>query len=101
MISWSNSTSDDDLAIIRDIARENPDAAGRVADRVDAAAAALTDFATGRSGRVQGTYVKVLSNLPYILAYEIVTQPDGNQMVAIMHVIHGAHDWQAEQWPPT
>jgi toxin ParE1/3/4 len=58
------------LGIIRYIAQENPDAAARVADGIDKAAAALADFAAGRAGRVVGTYEKVLSNLPNGMVYE-------------------------------
>ncbi len=99
LVVWSNSARDDYLAIIGYIAQENPDAAARVANRIDEAAAALSGFATGRVGRVNGTYEKVLPGLPYILAYEIVTRPQGGEMVAILHVIHGARDWPAGQWP--
>ena len=97
-VVWSNSARDDYLAIIRYIAQENPNAAERVADRIEEAAAGLSDFATGRPGRVTGTYEKVLPGLPYLLAYEIVGRPEGGEMVAILHVIHGARDWPAEEW---
>ena len=40
-----------------------------------------------------------LPGLPYILAYEIVPRPGGGEVVAILHVIHGARDWPAEEWP--
>lgn len=98
-VVWADSARADYLAILRYIARENPDAAERVADRIEEAAAALSDFATGRAGRVTGTYEKVLPGLPYILAYEIISRPEGGETVAILHVIHGARDWPAEQWP--
>ena len=81
------------------IADENPDAAERVAARIDHAGAALANFATGRPGRVTGTYERVLHDLPYIVAYEIIAHPEGGETVAILHVIHGARDWPAEQWP--
>ena len=96
---WSRGARDDYLGIIQYIAQRNPDAAGRVADGIDEAAAALSDFATGRTGRVRGTYEKVLPGLPYILAYEILARPEGGEMVAILHVIHGARDWPLSRWP--
>lgn len=99
LVVWSNGARDDDLAIIRTIAQENPDAAEHVAHRIGEAASALSDFATGRAGRVHGTYEKVVSNLPCILAYEIVTRSEGGEMVAILHVIHGARDWPTGHWP--
>jgi toxin ParE1/3/4 len=98
-VAWTDAARADYLGIIRHIARENPAAASRVADRIEEAAAALSDFATGRAGRVSGTYEKVLPGLPYILAYEIVGRPEGGELVAILHVIHGARDWRAEEWP--
>ena len=80
---------DDYFAILRHIAEENPDAAERVADRIEGAAAGLSDFATGCAGRVTGTYEKVLPSLPYVLAYELVSGPESGETVAILHVIHG------------
>lgn len=98
-VVWSNTARDDYFAILRYIAEENPGAAERVADRIESAAAGLSDFATGRAGRVTGTYEKVLPGLPYILAYELVSRLEGGEMVAILHVIHGARDWPAGEWP--
>ncbi|MBD0274984.1 MAG: type II toxin-antitoxin system RelE/ParE family toxin [Acetobacteraceae bacterium] len=98
-VVWAASARADHLGIVRHIARENLDATERVAARTEDAAAALADFATGRAGRVSGTYEKVLPGLPYILAREIVPRPEGGEAVAILHVIHGARDWPAEEWP--
>ncbi len=98
-VVWADSARADYFGIVRHIARGNPDAAVRVAARIEDAVAALCDFATGRAGRVSGTYEKVLPGLPYILAYEIVPRPEGGEVVAILHVIHGARDWPAEEWP--
>jgi toxin ParE1/3/4 len=58
---WSHAARHDYLAVLRFIARENPGAASKVADRIDAAAASLGEFATGRAGRVSDTYEKVVS----------------------------------------
>lgn len=98
-VVWSHVARAEYLNVIRYIAADDPDAAARVADRVEAAGALLADFATGRAGRVHGTYEKVVSVLPYILAYEIVTHPDGAETVAILHVLHGARDWPPGRWP--
>jgi toxin ParE1/3/4 len=96
---WTRGARDEYLSIIRHVADENPGAAERVADRIDRVATALADFATGRAGRVSGTYEKVLADLPYILAYEITALQEGGEVVAILHIIHGARDWPAGQWP--
>ena len=98
-VVWSDEARSDYLAIIRHIADENPDAAGRVAERIENVGAALADFATGRPGRVTGTYERVLPDLPYIVAYEIIANPEGGETIAILHVIHAAREWPAEDWP--
>ena len=98
-VVWAHAARDDHLAIIRHIAAENPEAAARVADRFEEAAEALATFATGRAGRVLGTYEKVLRNLPYILAYGIVRRPEGDEVVTILHIIHDARDWRGGRWP--
>lgn len=98
-VVWSNTARDDYLAVLQHIAEKNPDAAERVANRIESAAVGLSDFATGRTGRVTGTYEKVLPGLPCILAYELVSRPEGGEVIAILHVIHGARDWPAGEWP--
>jgi plasmid stabilization system protein ParE len=98
-VVWSYSARDDLIDIIRYIAERNPDAAGRVADRIEDAAAALAEFPTGRPGRVTGTYERVLADLPYIIAYEITERAEGGEMVVVLHAIHGARDWPPKRWP--
>lgn len=98
-VVWAQAARDDYLEAIRFIARDDPDAALRVAEKIEAAGDGLAAFATGRPGRVHGTYEKVVPGLPYILAYEIVATPTGGEAVAILRVIHGARDWPPERWP--
>ena len=98
-VVWARSARADLAGILRHIAGDNPDAAKRVATRVRQAATNLEELASGRAGRVTGTYERVLPGLPYILAYEIVVRPQGGEFIGILHIIHGARDWQAEQWP--
>ena len=97
-VVWSNAARDDYLGIIRFVAQANPDAAERVADTMDRVVANLGAMATGRPGRVTGTYEKVVPVLPYIVVYEVTDQPGGAR-IAILHVIHGARDWPDEGWP--
>jgi toxin ParE1/3/4 len=99
LVVWAESARSEYLAIIRYIARDNPDAAERVARRIADAGAALGEFSTGRPGRVKGTYEKVVHGLPYILAYEIIPRSEGGERVAILHVIHGARNWPEDLWP--
>ncbi|MEL6060153.1 MULTISPECIES: hypothetical protein [unclassified Methylobacterium] len=64
----------------------------------DGTAAGLGELATGRAGRVTGTFETVTPGLPDILTYEILPDAEG-EAVAILHVIHGARDWKPEARP--
>jgi plasmid stabilization system protein ParE len=55
-------------------------------------------MATGRSGRLTGSYEKSVARLPYIVAYKL-QQIAGRESVVILHVIHAARDWPDEEWP--
>jgi toxin ParE1/3/4 len=96
---WTVSARADYLGIIRYVARSNPDAAERIGARIEATARKLAERSTGRPGRVTGTYEKAMPSLPYIIAYEIVSDPNGEALIAILHIIHSARDWPAEAWP--
>lgn len=97
-VLWSRDALDDLKRQLVHIAADDPIAADRVVDRLRKAAAQLEDFATGRPGRVSGTYEKSVTGLPYIIAYELVARKAG-EVVAILHVIHTARDWPEEAWP--
>ena len=97
-VGWSRDALDDIKGQVAFIARDNPLAARRIADRLRDAGEALGNFATGRPGRVTGTYETSVSRLPYIIAYEL--RPiAGRESVVILRVIHTARDWSAEEWP--
>ena len=57
-VLWSRDALDDLKTHLVYIAVDDPGAAARVVDRFRKAAAQLEDFATGRPGRVAGTYEK-------------------------------------------
>ena len=97
-VRWSIEALDDLADQVAYIARDNPSAARSVADAIDRTAFALGEMPTGRPGRVTGTYEKSVTRLPYILAYAI-TQERGEEVVAIVRVIHTARDWASERWP--
>ena len=97
-VQWSRHALDDLKAQIAYIAADNPLAAGRVVGRIRDAAAGLGTMATGRRGRVSGTYEKLVTRLPYIIAYSLTTQ-SGREVVSILRVIHTARDWPDEKWP--
>lgn len=97
-VIWSDDAQHDYFDILRYIAKDNPDAAERVVDAIEQAGNNLGEFATGRPGRVNGTYEKLVPRLSYILAYAIAFQ-DGREVIAILRVIHMARDWREEDWP--
>ncbi len=98
-IVWSRSALDDFDAAITYIARDDPQAALSVADRIDEAIRALAVTPTGRRGRVPGTYEKVVRGQPYIVAYALRPQPPGEDRLIILRIIHGARDWPEGRWP--
>ena len=97
-VVWSATSRADVVGIGRYIAQDNPAAARTVMEQLRAAGTALGEMPTGRPGRVSGTYEKVVPHLPYIIAYEISARA-AEETVAILHVIHGARDWQTDEWP--
>ena len=97
-VAWSRAALEDMKAQVAFIARENPAAARRVAERIRATGNALQDFATGHAGRVAGTYEKSVGGLPYIIAYDIELM-NGVDAIMVLHVIHAARDWREGEWP--
>ena len=97
-VSWSREALNDLREQAVFTAQSNPAAARRIADHIRDAGEALGDMATGRPGRVSGSYEKLVPRLPYILAYAIASQ-DGREVIAILRVIHMARDWREEDWP--
>jgi len=97
-VVWSDDARRDFLDILRYIAQDNPDATERIVDAIEQTGNGLGEFATGRPGRVSGTYEKLVPSLPYILAYAIASQ-GGREVVAILRVIHTSRDWREKDWP--
>ena len=97
LVSWSREALDDIKKQVAFIAQDNPAAARRVADRIRDAGKALGEMATGRPGRVTGSYEKFVTRLPYIIAYQL--RPiAGRESVVILRVIHAARDWPTKEW---
>jgi len=76
-VFWAEDALDDLNSAIAYIAADNPTAALKVLDRIEATGEALGRVATGRRGRVAGTYEKSVRGLPYIIAYAIQPLPSG------------------------
>ena len=97
-VVWSIEAQRDNLEILHYIVEDNPFAAERVVDAIEDAGNKLGEFATGRPGRVSGTYEKSLARHPYIIAYEL-RDVAGRESVVIVRVIHTSRNWPAEEWP--
>jgi toxin ParE1/3/4 len=97
-VVWSEDARRNYVEIVRYIAQDNPSAAERIADAIEKTGNDLGVFATGRQGRVTGTYEKMVARLPYIIAYAITGKAD-REMIAILRVIHAARNWPKEEWP--
>jgi toxin ParE1/3/4 len=68
------------------IARDDPDAAARIVQRIAAAVEQLTNYpASGRIGRVPGTRELVVTGTPYIVPYRV-----RGDVVEILRVFHAA-----------
>jgi addiction module RelE/StbE family toxin len=71
------------------IARDNPNAAGRVIARIVSAVDHLATYPSlGRTGRIKGTNEPVLTDIPYIIAYRVTPAS-----VEILTVMHAAQKW--------
>lgn len=97
-VVWSDSARKDFASIIRYIAEANAAAAERVAHAIEKAGNDLSALATGRPGRVTGTYEKLIGRLPYVIAYTLTGQ-GGHETIAILRVVRTARDWPPEDWP--
>lgn len=98
-VVWSESALTDHCDVIEYIAADNVDAALNVAQRIDDTIEKLAFMPTGRQGRVAGTYDKVVSGIPYIIAYSLSEERSGSEMLTVLRVIHGARGWPEDKWP--
>ena len=88
---WLELARTDLLEIIDYISDDNPDAAQRLKNDIEAKAANLPGFPEiGRPGRVEGTR-ELVSWANYIIVYA-----EDTFTVRILRVLHAA-----QQWPPT
>ncbi|MGL4291190.1 MAG: type II toxin-antitoxin system RelE/ParE family toxin [Phreatobacter sp.] len=97
-VKWARSAVDDLKNQVAYIAAEDPAAARRVAARIRVAGAGLGELASGRPGRVSGTYERSISGIPYVIAYALRPSTEGETII-ILRVIHTARDWPPEHWP--
>jgi len=98
-VVWSDSAVEEFSRVVAYIAHDNPAAAISVADRLEAAVVALAELPIGRKGRVADTYEKVVSGLPYIIAYALSDDPPEGGTLTVLRIIHGSRDWPEGSWP--
>jgi plasmid stabilization system protein ParE len=84
-VVWSEDARQDYFDILRYMASDNPFAAESVVDAIEKTGNDLGEFATGRPGRVAGSYEKLVVGLPYIVAYSIANK-GGGEVISILRV---------------
>jgi len=89
-LRWSMPAAEDLERICDWIARDNPDAARRVAKTIYAGCARLKDFPyLGRQSlRMSGRRELYFPPLPYVAVYQVKASA-----VEISRIFHGAQDW--------
>ena len=88
-VRWLDDALADVTEIYRYIAADNPRAAGRVVERIQAAVRLLADLPhRGRPGRWPGTRELIIPGTPYIVPYRVK-----GDLVEILRVFHGARRW--------
>lgn len=97
-VRWSQDALDDIDRQLDYLGFEDADAAYRIIARIEEIAGNLGHFAIGHPGRVTGTYEKLVSHLPYVIAYEIVNT-DGREAISVLRIIHTSRNWPDEEWP--
>ena len=98
-VFWSRDALDELKSAISFIAKDNRQAARKVAAAIHLAGDKLGERATGRKGRMSGIYEKSVTGAPYIIAYALHPVASGDEAVVILHVIHAARRWTSESWP--
>lgn len=88
-VEWTSEALDDVDRAVEYIARDRPQAAQEVAQRIWNATRQLADHpGLGRPGRVAGTRELIILDLPYIAPYIV-----RNNRVVILRILHGAMKW--------
>jgi addiction module RelE/StbE family toxin len=76
------------------IARDNPDAAGRIAERLLSGLSLLANHPhLGRPGRMEETRELIFSGLPYIGIYRV---HEKKELVEVLRIVHAARKYPPE-----
>ena len=87
-VQWLELARADLLEIVDYISDDNPDAAQRVKDDIEAKVEKLADFPKiGRPGQIEGTR-ELVARENYIVVYE-----EGAFTIRILRVLHAAQQW--------
>lgn len=97
-VLWSRRALRDLGEQVTFVAADSVDASARLGAAIRSAGSGLGNFSTGRPGRVAGTYEKSVPRLPYIIAYSVGAQGEG-EVILILRVIHTARNWPVAGWP--
>lgn len=95
-VVWSERASSDYQRAIAYIAEDSPFAAARVARRINDAAVSLGQHPSGRPGRLTGWYEKSLTDIKYIVAYNLDDPPG---VLNILRIVHTSREWLPGTWP--
>ena len=94
-IVWGPKATRDFLGAIDFIESDSPQNARRVANRLLRRVESLANMATGRPGRVAGTYEAYVPRSSLIVAYQL---PDAATL-HILRIIHAKRNGQEGEWP--
>lgn len=87
-VHWTKPALQDLDDIAAYIAIDNPRAAGNTVRRIVEAASGLSFFPLiGREGRVAKTRERILSEIPYIIVYQV------RERIEILSVYHSSRTW--------
>ena len=91
-VRWLDDALADVIEIYRYIAADDPSAATRVVQRIQASVGLLAEMPhRDRPGRWPGTRELVILRTPYLVPYRV--QGD---LIEILRIFHGARRWPAE-----
>jgi plasmid stabilization system protein ParE len=95
-IDWSETAIDQYESALDWLAERNPEAAERLAERIQTTIEGLARRPIGRPGQREGTYEKAVLRTAYLVIYSLVGGPEGQ--LRILRIYHTAQNWTA--WSP-
>lgn len=98
-VFWSAAALRDLDRSIAHVAERSALTAHRLLGEIREAVDRLEVTATGRRGRVAGTYEKVVAGRPFGLVYATRSQPAGGESIVILRVTQVVRDGAKREWP--